>query len=328
MKSTSISLGLFATGLLFACGGDDSTTISLPDGGGDTASNLDSSTTDGGSGNDASGNDASGNDASGNDSSIGQDAASFNPISVLGLVLWLDAGKGITMTNSTISGWQDQTSHKNDAKGLTNSFTARNPSLVNSGINGLPVAHFNSTGANANTGNMLTVQDNLDKSLQWGTGDFYLVLVAEYDNKSSDGASKGVAGMAVRFPFNGQTGVQLLGNIPAQNQTAADGLVTYVAQGSFAFTSTAYNTNKPHIFVSKRSGTNLDLRVDGASVGTGTSNQNVDNAGTVLTLGAAGDANFFRMNGDIAEVMAVKGVLSPSDQSGIEGYLKAKYATP
>ncbi len=323
MKSTSLSLGLFATGLLFACGGDDSTNIVLPDGGGgnDTSSNVDSS-----GGNDTS----TGNDTGiGVDSSPGVDAASFNPSNVLGLVLWLDGAKGVTLTSNTVSGWQDQTSHKNDAKGLTNNFTARNPTPVNSGINSLPVVHFNSTGANQNTGNMLTVADNLDKSLQWGTGDFYIVTVAEYDNKSSDGASKGTAGMVIRFPFNGQTGVELIGNIPnIQQQTASDGLVTYVANGALAFTSNAYNTNKPHIFVSKRAGTVLDLRVDGASVGNGMSNQNVDNAGTPLTLGAAGDASIFRMNGDIAEVLIVKGMLTANDQSGIEGYLKQKYNTP
>jgi hypothetical protein len=45
-----------------------------------------------------------------------------------------------------------------------------------------------------------------------------------------------------------------------------------------------------------------------------------------VRIGADGDASTLRLDGDISEEMAVKGTLAASDQAGIEGYLKSKYA--
>jgi hypothetical protein len=41
-----------------------------------------------------------------------------------------------------------------------------------------------------------------------------------------------------------------------------------------------------------------------------------------------GDASTFRLDGDIGEIIAAKDVLAPSDQTGIESYLKTKWGTP
>ena len=122
--------------------------------------------------------------------------------------------------------------------------------------------------------------------------------------------------------------MSLFGNVPAANLAATNGYALAIATGAFASNMVSYHTNVAHIFVGKRAGTTIDARVDGASVGTAMAAQNVDDMGTGTTLGAAGDASIYRMNGDIAEVIAVKGTISANDQAGIEAYLKAKYATP
>ena len=85
-------------------------------------------------------------------------------------------------------------------------------------------------------------------------------------------------------------------------------------------------SQRPGQFAIQRAGVKLDLRVDGVSVASSTSNGiNIDNVGTVVRIGADGDATASKLNGDIAEMLAVKGALSGSDLANIESTLKAKY---
>jgi hypothetical protein len=100
---------------------------------------------------------------------------------------------------------------------------------------------------------------------------------------------------------------------------------------NFVSTTTLYNDLKPHQFAFQRVGAKLDMRVDGVSVQTSNSTSiNVDPNQNFpqVRIGAdlfGGQGMFGRLNGDIAEMLAVKGALSSNDQSGLEGYLKSKY---
>jgi hypothetical protein len=318
--------------LLAACGGTGDATI---DGGDDSGSGPDGTTpTDGGNGNDGT----APNDAAPTDGTTPNDASTFNVASVSGLVLWLEGNVSSSITTlagdggpASITVWADQTSHHNDAKGLTASTgLARNPSVKTAGIHGLDVVHFNQ--GTGNVGNMLTIQDNQDNSLQWGTGDFYVAVVGDYDNDPTKGSNEGVGNFFSKSVNNGGvSGVLFYGNIPGSNVNPTVGLLfaTAISPTNSVTATTADNNSSVHLFAIRRQGAKLDLFVDGTSVASSTSGGiDVSNVGTSIRIGADGDATLVRLDGDIGEMLAVKGALAPSDETGIEGYLKSKWATP
>ncbi len=309
---------------------------------------------DGGSdapnGNDAvAQNDANTTDAANDVTDSGGDSGTFDVGSVSGLALWLAADVSSSVTTSTddagvatVLAWKDQTTHQNNASGSTN-VGMRNPTLKASAINSLPAIHFDQgTGSVQANGEMLTILNNTDNSLAWGTGDFYVAIVGDFDNDPTKSASAGTGNF---FAHNAQTGsigspqgVAFYGNVPPGNDiftsgtaNAAAGLdfLTANSPNDFAMTSTAYNDSTAHVFAIRRRGSALDILVDGSSVANATSTTNVDVTSTSnVRIGADGDANLARLDGDIAEIIAVKDVLLPSDEASIEAYLKNKYATP
>ena len=327
---------IFLFAFLAACGGTDSTLFDAGD-------------NDTGTGNDASPGNDSGPDGTTSDGAITDGTpfdmilfdtgTPFDPAKVNGLVLWLEAdvGASIVQQNGRITQWKDQTSHHNDANGSTNSSTqGRNPTLKSGQINSLDAVHFNKGQPNG-PANMLSVADNADKSLQWGTGDFYVAIVGEFDNNPND--SNGAQFQTGNFfsknispSFNSYTGVAFYGNLPTPQNTVIPGLLYMTSNqlNDFAYTATAYNTNKPHVFGIRRQGNTIDLYVDGTSVNSATATQNVDvsNANIPIRIGADGDANLLRLDGDIGEVYAVEGALAQGDQGSIHAYLKKKWGTP
>ena len=328
-RNIVLGFGLVVASGVLACGGEDGVTINpTPDGGdNDTGTQNDSGNPDTGTPPPDGGSTDGGNPADGGTADATPfDAGSFQLGNVPGLVLWLDANKGITLVASKASVWADQTSFKNDA---AQAIALRQPTPTPGVINGKPVMRFDKGGGNqGNVGNMMLIKDAV--SLQWGTGDFYVATVARFDNainEANTGRGNGlfyskVSAISVSFP-----GPSLLGNIPG-NGTASVGFFasTNATLNNFVTTPTAYNNNNPHLFAFQRTGVKLDLRVDGVSVATSTSTGvNIDNVGTIARIGADGDASQNRLNGDIAEMIAVKGVLSGSDLTNIEGTLKAKY---
>jgi hypothetical protein len=165
--------------------------------------------------------------------------------------------------------------------------------------------------------------------MQWGTGDFYLVIVATSDNNLADGAERGIGllygklGSGVTSP-----GVTFTINIPPSvdplNQNGL-GVSTDLNTGNWVTTHTAYSNGTPHAFAVQRAGSTLDLRVDGASVGTSsTSDPDVSIPGVPVQIGS-GNGKILRFDGDIAEILAVTGTLSAASRSSLEGYARTKY---
>ncbi len=330
MRTTSLSVLMAA---VWACGGSDNTGI--PDGGPADGTTSDVVANDTGpvdSGNDTN---PSGGD-SGNDAS---DGSSFNPALVPNLVLWLEADVSASITTqltdagvSKVTKWADQTTHHNDALGIAQFMTA-DPTVKSAAINSLPAMHFDQgTAANGSFGQQLTIQDNTDMSLQWGTGDFFVAIVGDYDNDPTKGSSLGVGDFYSKTNFGSPTvtGVAFFGNVPGST-TPSTGLyfATENSAGNFVTSSTAYNNGSPHLFALRRRSGQMDLLVDGTSVASvmGT-NIDVTNAKNPTCIGAYGDPAFERLDGDIGEIMAVEGVLAASDEAGIDAYLKAKWNTP
>jgi hypothetical protein len=318
----------YITALLAACGGSDG--VNLDGGSGD------------GSGNDVVTNDTGASDSAadtnpGNDS--GGDAADsggFNPALVPGLVLWLEADVSSSITTALndagvnkVTKWADQTSHHNDAVGFAQ-FSSADPTVKASAINSLPAMHFDQgTAASGSFGQELTIPDNADLSLQWGTGDFVVAIVGDFDNDPTKG-SLGVGDFYSKTSFGNQPiGVIFLGNVPGSSQTTGLYFSTATTVGNFVTVSTAYNTGAPHLFELRRRGSTMDLFVDGTSVASTTgTNADISAAKMSTCIGSYGDPAFERLDGDIGEIMDVKGAISHADEAGLMAYLKAKWNTP
>lgn len=308
-------ISFLALGFVVACGGAGDTILDNDGGntndsasGGDTSSGGDSSTTD-------------------------STAPPFDPKSVTGLALWLKGDVGVTANGTQhVSVWADQSGNANNA---TETRDGLQPTLVAAGINGLPSIHFASapcqTCSSGFQGNDLLIADSA--TLEWGTGDFLVEVVARYTNdaKSATHDAFGALYIAIYGPPNAATsGFGLYGNVFAE----PGDLATSTAIESFVWgqppatsSGSGYNNDAAHVFAIQRVGTALTVRVDGAATGT----QNI--ASTDLgknggRLGGCENAQAQRLEGDIAEVIAVQGTLKGSDLAGIEGYLKSRYATP
>lgn len=317
------SLRIPSLGLLFviACGGAD-ITLGNNDGGGDAQ--LDASPNDA-----APPDGAPPTDGQAVDSPVTIDASNFDPSTLSGLALWLDANVGITKNNNAVSAWADRTSNHNDASQPT---AAVQPMFNGSAINNLPAVHFNKDAQGQSVGgNMMTIADSA--SLQWGTGDFYLVAVLRYDNNvTNDGPERG-EGLFFSKVSSGSSsvaGVFFVGGIPTVfGNGPTNGLLfsTHAIAGDFITSSNLYNNDNAHVFAIQRANKTMDLRVDGASIGTSVSSGfDVSNAGTAVRIGGDANGAAIRLDGDVAEMLAVKGALSQSDRTNLEAWLKGKYA--
>jgi hypothetical protein len=80
------------------------------------------------------------------------------------------------------------------------------------------------------------------------------------------------------------------------------------------------------VFATQRASGVLSLQVDGVSVGSTTPDlDDVSNPGTPVEIGGESTGALIRLDGDIAEMLAVSGVLSSANRVNIESYLRSKY---
>jgi hypothetical protein len=302
------------------CGGGDVTPIdggnegSIP--GMDGAVGPDSGTPDD-SGN--PNNDGGNNDSGNTNDGAASDGGNFNVGAVSCVVLWLDAAKGVTQMNNFVSKWADQSGKGNDAQQPTGT---RQPGVVANGINALPSIHFNQGNQN---GNVLIINDSA--TMQWGTGDFAVWVVARYNNATMNSFNTALMFSKTAQGMGGFTGPFLVGNYFANNQIVA-GLQGGISGNNVLQQGAAYNDAAPRAFGLRRTGTSIELRVNGAAVATVMQNGNVDvsTPTTPARIGADDtQAQFRRMNGDISEVIGCKGAISAQDLAGVDGYLKGKY---
>lgn len=303
--------------LAAACGGSDGGTILFAPGDSGNPQNDGSNNGDANNGMDSGGNP---------DSSPGNDAAPpFNVKSVNGLALWLKGDVGVTADGAQlVSAWADQSGNNNNA---TESRVGLLPKALASGINSLPSIHFASV---ATQGNDLLIADS--PTLEWGTGDYLVEVVSRYTNDPTSVNGGGFAALYIAIygpPETAMDGLGLYGNVPAlSNKAKSTGVEAFIGGQPPAVSSgTGYNNNAQHVFGMQRVGTTLTVRLDGAVVGTQVV-ASVDIGKHGGRLGACENATAQRLEGDIGEVIAVKGVISAGDLAGIEGYLKARYATP
>ncbi len=236
----------------------------------------------------------------------------------------------MTATNGKVSSWLDQSGNHNDALQKTANFE---PTLVASGIHSLPTLHFVLTTQGGMYGNDMQIADSA--TLDWGTGDFVLEVVGDYNNALQTSTSANTFdGMGTFYSKQVQSnglgaGAALYGNAITGNITPTTGFSGWLDQTDHvASQTTGFNTGTPHVFAVQRVGTTLSLRLDGAqtdmqTVGSVDLDPSQNKPGA--RIGASGDANVYALDGDIAEIIAVQGTITSGDLAGIETYLKTKY---
>jgi hypothetical protein len=177
-------------------------------------------------------------------------------------------------------------------------------------------------------------------SLQWGTGDFLIEVVGRYTNSDPESPEYTYAGSF--FFRSGKNGPWFRGNsYPATPSTGLSALLSSEEGhdvNELVTTHTGYNDGKARLMAMQRVGTVVSIRVNGVATDSKAFSSVLDvtgnsatmdggdpcSDGVCVTIGAS-YSDVSRLDGDIAELVAVQGTIAPSDLAGIEGYLMAKY---
>lgn len=301
-----------------ACVGDDP--ASTTDGGTDAATGTDASTSTDTStgGNDSSvAKDSAVPDTS-TDATTG-DGAVWSPRQIPGIAVWLDSATGVTYDGSSkATSWLDQSGNGNNA-GLDAACTG--PSRAVSSLNGRDTLVFDGTQAG---GTCLAVPDKA--TLQFGTGDFAVFVVARYSNVPGIVEAKPTATFWSKreqaSPFGG---VWLAGNTLSEAKLQ---LWQQNVTGNQAISTKAtLNDASYHRFGGTRRALAFEVWVDGAVDGatTLTTADDVSRVGRPVFIGGASELPKGWLSGNLAEVVAVKGNVTTAVLGQLDGYFKAKY---
>jgi hypothetical protein len=244
------------------------------------------------------------------------DASAWTPRSLAGLVLWLDGTKGVQTSGGAVTSWEDQSGLANDATPSAPGSSA--PALVANAIGGAPAVRFDGA-------SRFVIPD--DPSLQFGTGDFVVAVVARHTTPSDVGWGYGLLYIKyqVAFPF---TGPALVANYEEGSTQIAAQLVYH--QAVIGTAQEGLNDGQPRSLVMRRRAApglaSLELRLNGETSATSTGSAyaiDVSAPGRPVFVGGTPDLQ--DIVGDIAEVVAVNGATSDADVAALECYLEAKY---
>jgi len=246
----------------------------------------------------------------GNDSGAVIDASVLK--SLPGLVVWLDA-RNVTLDVSMVSVWPDQSGQKNDA---TQPAGPARPTMIDGAINGQPALHFT-------IGTQLVINDSA--SMEWGTDDFYLAYVARFTNSPDGGATSGYGTLFLKGTPDAGLGVYA--NMFSPSLTITPGVQMSLGPGGSEVIQSPgpYNDGVARLYTFARQGTSLQIRVDGNVTATQAVSP-FDVSGQPFTVVIGSLAAQQNLEGDISEIVAVRGALAANDRTAIEAYLNGKYA--
>jgi serine/threonine-protein kinase len=235
------------------------------------------------------------------------------------IVLHLDAGNGVTMNADRVARVADKSGQNNDAVAGTPA-----PTLVQNAIAGRPALHF-SDGAH------LVVRDS--PALQLAKKSFFLVIVARHTRKfDPDSSSYNLTNAAgtlfvkteLPVPYRG---IAVFANFTRPNPGTGIGIETSYSH-FVVTTSTALNDGSFRVFGTRRERQTLDVRVDGVvEASMGGADDDVSAVGQDIGIGAhvVEYGTIQRLEGDIAELVLVRGGTSAHQIQQIERELFAKY---
>jgi hypothetical protein len=233
---------------------------------------------------------------------FGGSGLSFDPTSISGNVLWLDAADTGSMTfssGSNISQWKDKSGLSNHATGTNSPVLSTNAINTYQAVTTPTSNYF--TGATSITGSTLTVFSVAQTSrAQTNTGlDQRLVSLAK------SGADYGSSSVVIAL----------------FNQGSTSNISTYRVANAVA--GSALTQNAPFQVVSKYDGTNGFLWKDGVSGGSNASTGTFDC--TKYGIGNQANPTTEYWNGAIGEVLIYSTALTDTQRQKVEGYLAWKW---
>lgn len=240
--------------------------------------------------------------------------------------LWLKADQGVTTTpmfgGNMLTAWADQSGYGHNAgpANLFNLYTNQ-PFLVSSAINGKPAIAFYGT-------NVMQIPNDPANPIN---GDFTLFMVVEktttttagYPISKLGGFGGGNNSNNYAAPFDikfdnvgdGRPAFSIGNNAASGNTLTSPGTITENNPTVAAFSVTATNSGS--------------IAVNGSQYVVGAFNTAPQDGGGPINLGIRGDGltaslgNTF--SGYIAEVILIRGTITPADVASIDSYLATKY---
>jgi hypothetical protein len=211
-----------------------------------------------------------------------------------------------------------------DRSGMSNHAAAVGDVTIAKGAIGkYDAAHFDENG-------YFTIADN--STLQFGKGDYYIAVVAQHTTQTNGGTWGYGTLFGKHSTVSPYDGPILSANAPSRNPPTSTGhLVSQVAfEDWVSSVDDGFNSGKPFLATTHRytiaGQTTLTLRTNGtrtASLTGGAFAVDASAAGRPLTIGGSDEGQ--DIQGDMAEVLAVKGFLSADDEIETEAYLQRKY---
>jgi hypothetical protein len=264
-------------------------------------------------------------------------SSEWTPLALRGLVMWLDAAQCVTTrgsgANKRVIYWRDLSRHHNDASS-TPETTA--PLWISTSANGRPTLQFDGQR------DYLRVADA--PSLNFGTGDFTVEVVAQWNNATLNDGIRGGYGMLFSkqqepWPY---VGYSLLANVTLSDNSTSSRL-SFLIYSSDVFAWVAgnrdgLNDGRFRLYGAQRTdthtdagitiGTSLEVRVHGSFDGALAvpASATADSQGAVFEIGSVARNGISQsLDGAISEIILVRGAITVEERAGLESYLTSKY---
>ncbi|WP_394823996.1 hypothetical protein [Pendulispora albinea] len=218
---------------------------------------------------------------------------------------WLD-GDNTVLSDGTVSEWTDTSGNKNHA---TQTTVALRPRVI-AFSGGHQAIAFNGT-------TRLNVLDSA--SLRWNRDDFAVFAVLRYSGIVDPGNFAGTIYARVAAP-EPSPGVHLL-----VTATPGSGFMVGTARNVRITSADAgYEGYKPHVVMFRRTGSRLDLRVDGVAAGSlSVAPDDVSARDENGFIGGSSGTAY--INGDIASLLGIHATVTDAGASQIEAYMRTRY---
>ncbi len=221
--------------------------------------------------------------------------------------LWLD-GDDVVMSGSVVARWKDQSGNGNDALPGTNDSGAPTPPTIKA-FQGHQAISFDGT-------TKMSIADV--PSLRWGIEDFAIFAVVRYTGIVDPWAGIVYLKTTISNPYFGamlwaqSPGSFLLGTGSESRLPTA----TPNDAGS--------DDGRPHLVMLRRTGANVDLRLDRASAGQiHVAPEDISAPGITAKIGGQDNIQFIK--GDIAMLVGARGTVTDDDVAQMETYVLRRY---